>query len=61
MYKEYTELDITVVKETAKAILADTGDEEIWIPKSLIEDYDYPGEEDSGTIYVEGWWADNNL
>jgi len=52
------EIDCKVVLKTAKAYLLDIGnDREVWVPKSMIEDY---CEESIGTIssiFVPEWYA----
>lgn len=45
--------DITCVKETAKASLFLIGEEEVWVPHSLITEYD----EDEAFLMIPMWFA----
>lgn len=55
MSSPMVEVDLDNIKETEMAVLFSDGDEEIWIPKSLMEDWPEVGE--SGTALVEEWFA----
>ena len=54
--KDYIEIDVMTKYETDAAVLFDTGDdEELWIPKSVMEDWPSIGE--TGAAMVEEWFA----
>ena len=54
--KTYVEIDVTTKYETDKAVLFDTGnDEDVWVPKSVMEDW--PSIGDSSTALIEEWFA----
>lgn len=52
--------DGKITRETAKAVLAKIGDQEIWVPKSCIHDDSeaFDMENAEGTIVVKRWWAE---
>lgn len=53
--------DISVAKETDKAILVEIEGEEFWVPKSVIhEDSEVKEEGTEGILIVKRWWAENN-
>lgn len=56
----YEEIEVVEVKKvTEKACLIDTGDEEIWIPLSVIEENGEEIEEGySGPLYIAKWFCD---
>lgn len=53
---EYAEIDVETITDTDMAVLFDDGDEEFWVPKSVMEDWPEIGE--SGTAMVEYWFAE---
>lgn len=59
---ETCEFDVIIIRETLKALLCLVdGDEEVWIPKSVV-DYDASTateQDDNGTICIKSWWAFN--
>ena len=49
-----------VIKETAKAILVSDGDDQLWVPKSVIHDNSEIWKTgQSGNLVVETWFAEN--
>ncbi len=50
------ELELEVVHETADAILVFDGDDQIWIPKSLLDEWPEVGE--TKTIEIPEWFAE---
>jgi len=53
--------EISVLKETEKAILVEIEGEEFWVPKSVIhEDSEVFEENTEGTLIVKLWWAEKN-
>lgn len=44
-----------IVHQTALAILYDFGDQEAWVPKSVVEDDDG---EDGGVVEIQEWFAE---
>jgi len=53
------ELDVFCIAETDLAILVDIDGEEIWIPRSQIEDDSEVVEKgDEGTLIISGWLAE---
>jgi len=53
---DYVELRVSMVKhETDDAVLVEYEGEDIWIPKSCLEDY--PDVGDGGDILVQQWIA----
>jgi hypothetical protein len=53
--KDYIEIDVLTKYETDLAVLFSDGDNEFWIPKSVMEDWPEPEEE--GTAVIEEWFA----
>lgn len=55
------DLDVEVLRETDKAllILPSDGDEEVWVPKSVITDDSevFSLKSSPGVMQVAGWWA----
>jgi hypothetical protein len=53
------ECDARAIRETEKALLVELEDgEEVWIPKSVIDDdSEVFGVGDEGKLVVEGWFA----
>jgi hypothetical protein len=52
--------DAEAVKETDKALLCMLeGEEEVWVPKSVIHDDSevYSMKANTGRLMVKGWWA----
>ncbi len=50
--------DIHVVRSTANAILIEADGDQIWVPRSQIDDDSevwWPGQD--GTLIVSDWWA----
>ena len=46
------------IKETDKALLCDIEGEEMWIPKSVIDDdSEVYKEDDEGTLIISDWFA----
>ena len=43
-----------IIRETQKATLYNIHGEEVWVPKSVIED------ENDEIVAVQKWWANNN-
>lgn len=61
---EFVEFNGTVKKATDKAILFTMEDskQEVWIPRSVIEDGDELEEDEiDQTIFVKEWFADREL
>ena len=57
---DYMEFYVELVAETEKALLLEFGDQELWVPKSLLHDEsDELGEDHlyEGKIYLAEWWA----
>lgn len=52
---EYVEVDAKAVAESAFAVLLDTGDDECWVPKSVMDEWPEVGE--TGTALIEEWFA----
>lgn len=51
--------DVVVITETAKAILVNVDEKEIWCPKSAIhDDSEVYKMGTSGTLIVQQWWAE---
>jgi hypothetical protein len=59
MGKTYAEIDVTLVKITEGAFIVDTGDDEVGIPRSLIDEDESEIDEvgDTGVLLVEEWFA----
>jgi hypothetical protein len=57
MDKLMIELFGTTMKETDLAVLIDFGDQELWLPKSQLDEY--PDEDDEGTVILPEWLAIN--
>ena len=56
---DYIELTYDSIEtETLKAILFNFGDEQVWIPRSQIEDDSLP--DGKGTVCVAGWLVKQN-
>jgi hypothetical protein len=57
MEDEWVEIDIDkVIRETNEAILIKIDKENIWLPKSQLDDYPEVGE--SGIILIKTWLAE---
>lgn len=56
----YEEFSVKLVHETEEAVLIDDGDNEIWLPKSQLDDFDSWTYEkgDKITIYLADWLAE---
>ena len=54
--KEYAEIDVETIRESALAVLFSDGDREFWVPQSVM--CEWPGEGDSGTALIEEWFAE---
>lgn len=55
------EFDVTILAETDKALLIQIdGDEEIWVPKRAVDKDASTAlhKGDTGTIYIQTWWAE---
>ena len=53
--------DVKALKETEKAVLCFIDEEEIWVPKSVIdEESEVQGENDDGTLVIQKWFALKN-
>lgn len=51
--------DVEALKETDKALLVEIEGEEIWIPKSVIDDdSEVYAEGHEGRLAVHEWWAE---
>ncbi len=59
MTDAFFEMTVDIVHETEMAFLVNDGDEETWIPKSMIVESDEiaPGDK-TVVISVTGWWAE---
>jgi len=55
----YVDFDVDVIRETDRAILVNDGDEEFWIPKSVMESWPDPGK--SGEARIAEWFALKNF
>ncbi len=52
------EIEVKVVGRTQAAVRVDFGGkEEVWIPKSQIEDYTGPSEDRATSIFIPEWLA----
>jgi len=56
MSDEFVVLDVETVTETDMAVLFNDGDQEFWVPKSLI-DGEWPDAGDTGSVMVQEWFA----
>lgn len=52
---KHVEIDVETKYETDAAVLFNDGDEDFWIPKSVMENWSDIG--DVGTATVEEWFA----
>jgi len=62
MSEDTTEVEVTrVVRETERALLVEVEGEEVWVPKSVIDDDSevYSVKSGAGTMVVRRWWAEN--
>lgn len=52
-----------ITRETDKAVLAEIGDQKIWIPKSCIHDDSeaFSLENSEGSVVVKVWWYEKNF
>lgn len=58
MSEQTVEVAVICIAESEKAILADTGEGQVWVPKSVIsEDSEVQGEGDQGTLEVAQWFG----
>ncbi len=55
---EYAEISYEYLFETIKAVHVDTGDAEVWIPKSLTKDPDMDFEHET-VMEIKYWFAKN--
>lgn len=55
MDKNMIEISATVIHETDMAIFIDDGDNEVWLPKSQLEDY--PDVDETGIVTLPEWLA----
>ena len=60
MPKEYASLDVEIIHISGGAVLCNDGDQEGWIPKSVIEDWDDDSYSvgDQAELEVEEWFAE---
>lgn len=50
--------DVEVLRATDKALLCKIEKEEVWVPRSVVDDSSEVQEEhDSGTLVVQSWFA----
>ena len=54
---ETVRFDVSLIRESEKALLVSIGGEEVWIPKSQIEDTDVKEPGDEGFIEIPEWLA----
>ena len=55
--EEYVEIDVRTLHWTEFAVLFDVGgDEDVWIPKSALEDW--PDKRQNGVAIVARWFAE---
>ena len=52
---EYIEIDVEVITETDQAVLVDDGDNQIWVPKSVMQEWPEVGE--TGTAAIAEWFC----
>lgn len=52
---EYIEIDVETKHETDMAVLFNDGDNDFWVPKSVLEDW--PDVGDTGTALIQEWFA----
>lgn len=55
MSMEKVEFQVITLRESDLAVLFDIEGEEVWVPKSLMEDW--PDEDDEGEIEIPEWFA----
>ena len=53
--KDHIEIDVEHKAETEMAVLLYDGDNEFWVPKSVMEDW--PDEGETGTAWIQEWFA----
>lgn len=56
MEYELCDVDVHTVSETEMAVRFDDGDKQFWVPKSVMEDWPYIGEDGVAMICV--WFAE---
>ena len=53
---EYIEIDVEVITETDGAVLVDDGDNQICVPKSVMQEWPEVGE--TGTAAIADWFCE---
>ena len=60
MGMEYVEIEVEIVKETDMAYLVSDGKQEMWLPKSQIDESGFLDEGEVEIITIPEWLAEKN-